>query len=328
MRTAAQARRELEELRKRTQIVCGVHAVGYALAAALAAVGQFVPGAILAGANLLAYLLFLRRRIGAYSEGAARENILCGLCAPLEEARYTGRSGLTAEQFQELGLLPMMERGRDLLVRAAFSGTGFGLELAGCEITLHYAAPGAGSKEQYRFLSGTLLTALASLLAYLIDGISVPIYGAVYVNTALFLAFALNYPDAMVNIYFIIPVKMKWLAALEGILYALSVVTAIAARMWGQALMPIVALLNLFVFFTPDFLRKADRVKAHTRPQAVQFRRAVKEQQRQKGYHHKCSVCGRTDTDYPDLQFRYCSKCAGYHCFCEDHIFNHTHFTE
>ena len=42
-----------------------------------------------------------------------------------------------------------------------------------------------------------------------------------------------------------------------------SVVTAIAARMWGQALMPIVALLNLFVFFTPDFLRKADRVKAH-----------------------------------------------------------------
>ena len=178
------------------------------------------------------------------------------------------------------------------------------------------------------YVSGTLLTALASLLAYLIDGISVPVYGAVYVNTALFLAFALNYPDAMVNIYFIIPVKMKWLAALEGILYALSVVTAIAARMWGQALMPIVALLNLFVFFTPDFLRKADRVNAHTRPQAVQFRRAVKEQQRQKGYHHKCSVCGRTDTDYPDLQFRYCSKCAGYHCFCEDHIFNHTHFTE
>ena len=178
------------------------------------------------------------------------------------------------------------------------------------------------------YVSGTLLTALASLLAYFIDGISVPVYGAVYVNTALFLAYALNYPDAMVNIYFIIPVKMKWMAALEGILFALSVVTAIAARMWGQALMPIVALLNLFVFFTPDFLRKADRVKAHSRPQAVQFRRAVKEQQRQKGYNHKCSVCGRTDTDYPNLQFRYCSKCAGYHCFCEDHIFNHTHFTE
>ncbi|MUU10198.1 MAG: hypothetical protein EP146_01495 [Oscillibacter sp.] len=42
----------------------------------------------------------------------------------------------------------------------------------------------------------------------------------------------------------------------------------------------------------------------------------------QQGYRHKCEVCGRTDTDFPDLQFRYCSKCAGYHCFCEDHIFN------
>ena len=49
---------------------------------------------------------------------------------------------------------------------------------------------------------------------------------------------------------------------------------------------------------------------------------------REQGYRHRCEVCGRTDTDFPDLQFRYCSKCAGYHCFCQDHIFNHTHFTE
>ena len=56
--------------------------------------------------------------------------------------------------------------------------------------------------------------------------------------------------------------------------------------------------------------------------------RLKKQQEKEKGYHHKCAVCGRTDTDYPDLQFRYCSKCAGYHCFCSDHIFNHVHFTD
>ena len=39
-------------------------------------------------------------------------------------------------------------------------------------------------------------------------------------------------------------------------------------------------------------------------------------------------IMPRRDTDYPDMQFRYCSKCAGYHCFCQDHIFNHVHFTE
>lgn len=158
MRTAQQARQELEELRKRTQVICAVHAVLYALALALAAVGQVVPGAVIAGVNLLAYLLFLRKKTGGYSEAAARENILCGLCAPLEGASYTGRAGMTAGELKELKLLPFEDGGRSLLVRAAFSGNGFGLELGGCEFTLHYAAQGVKNKE-YRFLSGTLLTA-------------------------------------------------------------------------------------------------------------------------------------------------------------------------
>ena len=48
----------------------------------------------------------------------------------------------------------------------------------------------------------------------------------------------------------------------------------------------------------------------------------------EKPYRHKCTVCGRTDTQYPDLEFRYCSRCAGYHCYCIDHINNHVHITE
>ena len=63
----------------------------------------------------------------------------------------------------------------------------------------------------------------------------------------------------------------------------------------------------------------------------VQFKSALRQQKKkeaERGYRHKCEVCGRTDTDFPDLQFRYCSKCAGYHCFCQDHIFSHEHFTE
>ena len=178
------------------------------------------------------------------------------------------------------------------------------------------------------YLSGTLLTSLAALLTLLIDGISLPISGAVYVNTALFFAYALYNPEAMVRINFIIPIKMKWVAWFEAALYAVQVVRYAVSGLWGMALMPVVALLNLFVFFAPMFQRKASQATARTRPQAVQFRRAVREQQKQRGYNHKCCVCGKTDADYPDMQFRYCSKCANYHCFCEDHIFNHTHFTE
>lgn len=178
------------------------------------------------------------------------------------------------------------------------------------------------------YTSGMLLTALAAVLAYFIDGISVPLYGANYVNTALFMAYALTYPDAGVRLYFVIPVKMKWLAILEAALYVVNIVRYAMAGLWGLALLPIVAMLNLFVFFSPDLDRKVDTVKAHNRREAVQFRKAVKEQKRQRGYNHRCEVCGRTDTDFPDLQFRYCSKCSGYHCFCEDHIFNHTHHVE
>ena len=184
------------------------------------------------------------------------------------------------------------------------------------------------AKFTFYYVSGVLLTALASLLACFIDGISVPVFGAVYVNTALFMAYALTYPETMLRLFFIIPIRMKWLAWLEAALYGVQIIQYAMAGLWGMALLPVVALLNLFVFFSPDFLDRADRVRVRHRPEAVQFRRAVKEQQRQKGYNHKCTVCGRTDTEYPDLQFRYCSKCAGYHCYCEDHIFNHTHFTE
>lgn len=184
------------------------------------------------------------------------------------------------------------------------------------------------AKFTFYYFSGVLLTAAGAILAYLVDGVSFPIQGAGYVNMAMFFAYALSFPDAVVNLYFIIPIKMKWLAILDAVYFAAGVFQYARLGLWGMALMPIIAILNFFIFFSPDFHRRADQIKFRTRPQAVQFRRAVKEQQRQKGYNHKCSVCGRTDTDYPNLQFRYCSKCAGYHCFCEDHIFNHTHFTE
>ncbi len=184
------------------------------------------------------------------------------------------------------------------------------------------------AKFTFYYISGVLLSALACLLAYLIDGVPVTMAGAPFVNSALFFAYALYNPNAMVHIYFIIPVKMKWVAWFEAGLYAVNVILDLVQGRIGMALMPVIAMLNLFVFFSPLFQDKADRVRAHHRPQAIQFRKAVREQKRQQGYNHKCCVCGRTDAEFPNMQFRYCSKCVGYHCFCEDHIFNHVHFTE
>lgn len=178
------------------------------------------------------------------------------------------------------------------------------------------------------YFSGVLLTALGAIVVYLVDGIPLYIAGAAYINSAMFFAFAIYNGEAIVRVFFIIPIKMKWLAWIEAGLYGLVVVTSLLVGQLGAAMMPIIALMNLFVFFSPALHRRIETQRARHRPEAIQFRQAVREQQKQRGYNHKCTVCGKTDTEYPNLQFRYCSKCSGYHCYCEEHIFNHTHFTE
>ena len=179
------------------------------------------------------------------------------------------------------------------------------------------------------YISGALLTVLGVVLASLITGNPyLTAAGTGYVNLSMFFAFAFLFPDTTVLLFFILPVKMKWLAYLDGALFAFDIIKAIGAHNWAGVVLPIVALLNFAVFIWPEVHYLAARTKRQYSPKTVQYKQAVKQQETEKGYHHKCAVCGRTDTDYPDLQFRYCSKCAGYHCFCQDHIFNHVHFTE
>ena len=184
------------------------------------------------------------------------------------------------------------------------------------------------------YLSGAVLTILTGVLMGLITGNAV-MMGADYVNLSLFFAFAALYPETRFVLFFIIPIKVKWLAIADGVLFAVS---ALGNLLRGDILgvvTPVIALLNFFVFFWGALADEIDyrrgRVRHQTSHQTIQFKSAVRQQRKkeaERGYRHKCDVCGRTDTDHPELEFRYCSRCAGYHCFCQDHIFNHDHFTE
>lgn len=182
------------------------------------------------------------------------------------------------------------------------------------------------------YISGALLTVLGVVLASLITGNPyLTAAGTGYVNLSMFFAFAFLFPDTTVLLFFILPVRMKWLAYLDGALFAFDIIKAIGAHNWAGVVLPIVALLNFAVFIWPEVHYLKERAKYQNSRKTVQFRQAQQQQAKQaqqQGYRHKCAVCGRTDTDYPDLQFRYCSKCVGYHCFCQDHIFNHVHFTD
>lgn len=192
---------------------------------------------------------------------------------------------------------------------------------------------GAGKFTIYYF-SGLLLTAIYSIVWYLITRQSIPVT-AHYLNLSLFFAFATLWPEQRVLLFFVIPVKMKWLAWVDAAFFAYEIVVYLVHGYVGLALIPIVAMLAYLVFcgewlfdlLRPRRIRQAARQKVRT----IQFKEAAQKVQRRQeaaGYTRKCAVCGRTDADFPELEFRFCSRCAGYHCFCEEHINNHVHFTE
>ena len=174
-------------------------------------------------------------------------------------------------------------------------------------------------------LIGWGFTVLFGFAVYLITGVSMPITGY-YLYMSMFFAVATLFPDTQVLLFMIIPIKMKWLAIADAALFAFDIVTGFAV--FPLNLLPLVALLNYLVFFGAELWRKIPRRPSKT---TVDFRREsarIRREQRDELYHHKCAVCGRTDKTDPQLEFRYCSRCVGYHCFCQDHINDHIHFTQ
>ena len=141
-----------------------------------------------------------------------------------------------------------------------------------------------------------------------------------YINMSIFLAFAITYPDMQILLMYIIPVKMKWM----GVIYGIMVVWNFMWAEWDGKIAIVMSLLNFIIFFlsTRNLKRYA--------PHEVHRRQKFKRQMRQPsgyagGARHKCAVCGRTELDDPSLEFRFCSKCEGNYEYCQDHLFTHQH---
>lgn len=171
----------------------------------------------------------------------------------------------------------------------------------------------------YAMLSGMDSTQIGQLFGQCI-GMCVSTY---YINMSIFLAFATTYPDMQVMLYFIIPLKVKWL----GYLYAAFIAYDALTTGWGNRVMIMASLLNFLIFFLTT--RNYNRVSPREIHRRTEFKKKVYQAQQnatyENGARHKCAVCGRTELDSPELTFRYCSKCSGNKEYCQDHLFTHTH---
>jgi hypothetical protein len=124
--------------------------------------------------------------------------------------------------------------------------------------------------------------------------LGMPPGGTLLAQTVLF-AFATMYPDQELYVFFILPVKMKWIALISAAATLFSVIQAPFYILWVLA-----GTMNFLVVFGPVFFKRArqsaqvaDRRARHTAaqlPEGSSF--------------HQCSVCQKTELDDATLEFR------------------------
>ena len=170
----------------------------------------------------------------------------------------------------------------------------------------------------YYLITGGNEQLLAALM-YTLSGV----FSTYYIQEAVFLIFAICYPDIQLLLMFIIPIKVKYLGILyAGMLAFSAIYNGLIGRNYAIFFAVFFQFLNVFLFYL-----SLGRL-SHLRPKEIkrrqEFNRGVK--MRPQGVtRHKCAVCGRTEETNPELEFRFCSKCNGNYEYCQDHLFTHQH---
>lgn len=181
------------------------------------------------------------------------------------------------------------------------------------------------------FWGGILLSDIGGLLIYVITYFSgmnfgLPIYlTSYYILFSLYLMLGILMPDTEVRLYFVLPIKMKWLTIVYVVelgyeIFSYFKMGWIYGIMFGTEIVIAFANLLLFVYFCKN--RVSRKQKKRQREFQTQFAQPRPGSGITK---HKCAICGRTELDDPNLTFRYCSKCAGNYEYCQDHLFTHKH---
>lgn len=180
-------------------------------------------------------------------------------------------------------------------------------------------------------VSGIIFTDIGMMLAYfmlksvgmnLIANESLAYFcSTYYLCMSLFLAYAFSFPDNTVLLYFIIPIKTKWLGYLDLAYLIFEIIQYGQGQYYAGMVTVIMSILNFVIFFIIS--KKSKRISRTQKLRKKEFRKNIRSSQIKTK--HKCAICGRTNEDDPNLEFRYCSRCKGNYEYCQDHLFTHEH---
>ncbi len=164
----------------------------------------------------------------------------------------------------------------------------------------------------FRYNAYLLIGYLATVAAAFLTP-EFPTTNAFYLSSV-FLAFARLFPNFVFQLFFILPVKVKWLALIQWLTFGLLL------RHPSTRWVILAAVLNYLLFFWREHYRD---IQDYRRRKTFQAKAAPKSKSGR--LLHTCKTCGLTSDDEPKTSFRYCSECVGQACYCPAHIRNHEH---
>ncbi len=155
-----------------------------------------------------------------------------------------------------------------------------------------------------------------------------------YVSMSIFLAYAITFPEMRVMMFFLIPIRVKILGIIYALLIATDIFRYLIAGQYYMAFIIVASILNAVIFFLST--RQYSRMAPSELKRRMEYKRKVRSGSKSVGHEtmrngktvitrHKCAICGRTELDGDDLEFRFCSKCDGNYEYCKDHLYSHEH---
>ena len=184
-------------------------------------------------------------------------------------------------------------------------------------IGIHLEAEWGVFRFNLYYLMGMLATILSAVIGWAIFDWGFAT--AAYLNLTLFLAYARLNPDQRVLIFFIIPVRIKYLAWFYWVIIGYTVLFGSIP----DKITVVLSLVNYYVFFGRDMIEQ-NKLNRQVAANRKRFKANLPKAHETM---HRCSVCGLTEEDDPELEFRYCSKCEGELEYCMNHLHDHEHKT-